>query len=113
MTELKTNNIHNDNISLEKESHTYILDENPDLSFISVTTFISQFFEKFDSLKIATKLVSKVPKYKHMTVDELLLKWKGASDHGTKVHNEIEEYKNILETELNLCVEKAKIETDA
>ena len=27
--------------------------------------------------------------------------------------NEIEEYKNILETELNLCVEKAKIETDA
>ena len=31
MTELKTNNIHNDNISLEKESHTYILDENPDL----------------------------------------------------------------------------------
>ena len=27
--------------------------------------------------------------------------------------NEIEEYKNILEKELNICVEKAKIETDA
>ena len=28
-------------------------------------------------------------------------------------NNEIEEYKNILEKELNICVEKAKIETDA
>ena len=27
--------------------------------------------------------------------------------------NKIEEYKNILETELNICVEKAKIETNA
>ena len=27
--------------------------------------------------------------------------------------NEIEKYKNILEAELNICVEKAKIETDA
>ena len=27
--------------------------------------------------------------------------------------NEIEEYKNIIEKELNICVEKAKIETDA
>jgi len=27
--------------------------------------------------------------------------------------NEIEEYKNILETELNICIEKAKIETNA
>ena len=92
MSTIKTNNIHDKNITLERESHTYILDDNPELSFISVTTFISQFFEKFDSMRIATKLVSKVPKYKHMTVDELLLKWKGSADHGTKVHNEIEEY---------------------
>ena len=28
-------------------------------------------------------------------------------------NNEIEEYKNILEKELNICLEKAKIETDA
>ena len=27
--------------------------------------------------------------------------------------NEIEEYKNILETELNICIQKAKIETNA
>ncbi len=27
--------------------------------------------------------------------------------------NQIEEYKNILETELNICIEKAKIETNA
>jgi len=39
--------------------------------------------------------------------------WKTITIPKNCTDNEIEEYKNILETELNLCVEKAKIETDA
>ena len=79
------------NISLEKEHHIYTLQDS-DIEFTSVTSFISEFFEKFDSLKIATKLVTKIPKYSSFTIEELLDKWKRSADHGTKVHNEIEEY---------------------
>ena len=92
MNNLKTNNIHNNDITLKRDTHTYILEKDPDMSFISVTTYIAQFFDKFDSERIATKLVSKVPKYKSMTVDELLSKWQSAADHGTKIHNELEDY---------------------
>ena len=85
------NDFNINNISLEKEQHIYTL-QNSDIEFTSVTSFISEFFEKFDSLKIATKLVTKIPKYSAFTVEELLDKWKRSADHGTKVHNEIEEY---------------------
>ena len=88
---MQYNNFNINNISLEKEGHIYTLDKS-DIKFTSVTSFISEFFEKFDSLKIATKLVTKIPKYAAFTVEELLNKWRGAADHGTKVHNEIEKY---------------------
>ena len=88
---MKLNDFNINNISLKKDEHIYTLDKS-DIKFTSVTSFISEFFEKFDSLKIATKLVTKVPKYAAFTVEELLDKWKGAADHGTKVPNEIEEY---------------------
>ena len=92
MTETKLNNFKIKNIKLERDSHTYKLIDDESIDFLSVTTYISQFFEKFDSLKIAKKLVTKVPRYKHMSVDELLSKWNDARDHGTNVHNEIENY---------------------
>jgi len=92
MDKIKYNNFNIDNISLERESHTYILEENKELEFTSVTTFLGDFFDKFDAQKIATKLVSKVPKYSHLTVDELIMQWNEARDHGTKVHNEIEDF---------------------
>lgn len=92
MNYMQLNNFENNNISLNREEHIYSLNDDPNIDFTSVTTFISDFFEKFDSLKIATKLVSKIPKYSHLTVNELLEQWKEARDHGTLVHNEIEEY---------------------
>ena len=92
MNTIKYNDFNINNISLKRDSHEYILHDNKNLSFTSVTTYIAEFFEKFDSLKIATKLVNKVPKYSHMDVNELLEQWNNARDHGTQVHNEIESY---------------------
>ena len=62
--------------------------------FTSVTTFIDGFFEKFDSKKIAKKLVDTHPKYSNSTVEELIKEWKDAADHGTFVHEEIENWIN-------------------
>ena len=86
------NTLFNPDIRLERESHKYILSTNPDLEFISATTFISQFFEKFEAEKIAQKLVSRSPKYMGMTVDEVLAMWKESANHGTIVHEELEEH---------------------
>ena len=88
---MKYNNFNINNIHLEKEQHIYTLDQS-DVEFTSVTTFISELFEKFDSLSIATKLVNKVPKYSSYTVEQLINEWNEAANHGTKVHNEIEEH---------------------
>ena len=92
MESLQYNNFNIKNIKLERDTHTYILNEDSTLEFTSVTTFIAQFFEKFEALKTAKKLVNNIPKYSHITVEELLDQWKDARDHGTKVHNEIENY---------------------
>ena len=92
MEKIQYNNFNNFDISLDRDTHTYNLLKDSSIDFISVTTFISEFFEKFNSLKIATKLVRTSPKYSHMKVEELLEVWRGKRDHGTKVHNEIEDY---------------------
>ena len=88
------NKLFDNNISLERESHTYNLASNPDLEFTSATTFVGQFFEEFNPLKVATRLVAKSPKYRGMTVEELLQVWRDSAEHGTVVHEEIEN--NIL-----------------
>tara|TARA_B100001029_G_C15020085_1_gene429941 strand:- start:23 stop:742 length:720 start_codon:yes stop_codon:yes gene_type:complete len=88
------NNILDNNIFLEKENHIYKLNDDPDFEFKSVTTFVGGFFEEFDAPLVASKLTSTHPKYKHMTIDELLLVWKKKADYGTFVHEEIENYIN-------------------
>ena len=97
MAVAKYNNFNINNIELERDSHIYTLNDDKSINFSSVTTFISEFFEKFDPLKTATKLVNTVPKYSHLTIEELLSEWKYARDHGTKVHNQIED--NLIEGE--------------
>ena len=86
------NKLFNPNIRLVRESHKYILSTNPDLEFISATTFISQFFEKFEAEKIAKKLVSVSPKYMGMSVEDVLAMWRESANHGTIVHEELEEH---------------------
>ncbi len=88
------NNLKNDNIYLNKKEHIYTLRSNPSIQFTSVTTFVDKFFEKFDSKKIAKKLVETHPKYSNLTIEELIKEWKDAADHGTFVHEEIESWIN-------------------
>ena len=90
------NQLFDNKITLEKESHTYKLEDNPNINFISATTFIDQFFEKFDALAVAKKLVATNRRYMDMTVEELLAQWRQSADYGTKVHEEIENF--ILNT---------------
>ena len=80
------------NIVLNKSLHEYSLRTQPDLVFTSVTTFIDQFFEGFDSEKIATNLVETNPRYADRTVESLIDEWAAAGQHGTDVHDEIENW---------------------
>ena len=85
------NKLFDNNISLDRNNHIYTLKSNPEIEFTSVTTFIGQFFEKFDAIDIATKLVkSQREKYRDKTVDDVLKIWEKAANHGTKVHEELE-----------------------
>ena len=86
------NKLFDTNITLDRDNHVYQLSTNPKIEFTSVTTFIGQFFEKFEAKKIATRLVKSSPKYMGMTVEDVLQLWKDAADHGTVVHEQIENY---------------------
>ena len=87
MAEFICNDIH-----LLKDEHEYRLKSDPKFRFTSCTTFIKQFFTPFDADAVAEKLVNTVPKYRNNTVDELKAQWQASADHGTKIHEELENY---------------------
>ena len=82
----------NDKITLEESAHKYILEGHEEIEFTSVTTCVSEFFEKFDKQAVALKLVTTIPKYKGMTTAALIREWDAAAEYGTAVHKEIEDY---------------------
>ena len=84
------NHIIDNKISLIEETHQYVLETDPGLSFQSVTTVLGSFFEPFDAIKIARNLCDTHPKYKNMIPEQLIHEWQTASNHGSKVHKEIE-----------------------
>ena len=86
------NKLFQNDINLDRQQHIYQLSDKLETNFTSVTTFIGEFFEEFDALKIATRLVKNNIKYMHMTVDELLNKWKESATYGTVVHEELENF---------------------
>ena len=86
------NNILDNNISLNEELHEYRLLDQPQEIFTSVTTYVDHFFEGFDAVRIATKLVKSHPKYADHTIDSLMAEWAATAEYGTRVHNEIEEW---------------------
>jgi ATP-dependent exoDNAse (exonuclease V) beta subunit len=86
------NTLTDKNIVLDKEKHEYSLVTQPDLVFTSVTTFLDQFFEGFDSEKIATNLVETNPRYAGRTVESLIAEWAAIGEHGTQVHEEIDNW---------------------
>ena len=88
------NDLFDKNIILLEPEHRYMLKNDPDFDFNSVTTIISNYFEPFNEEVIAAKLVATHPKYMGMETTELISKWHAARDYGTKVHGEIESYLN-------------------
>tara|TARA_B100000131_G_C18096171_1_gene604112 strand:- start:729 stop:1442 length:714 start_codon:yes stop_codon:yes gene_type:complete len=85
-------NIIDKNIVINKDKHEYRLLLQPDMTFTSVTTFVEQFFEGFNAVKVAKKLIRKYHRYKNRTVESLVEEWKSSAEYGTKVHQEIEKW---------------------
>ena len=79
-------------ISLLESEHKYFLDEDPSIEFKSVTQIVENYFEPFDKVFTAQKLVTTSPKYFGMDPDELIKQWDATAHYGTKVHKEIESY---------------------
>ena len=88
----------NGNIKLEESTHKYILEGHEEIEFTSVTTCISEFFEKFDKNAVAYKLVTTIPKYKGRTAEDLISEWDATANYGTAVHKEIEDYIKLKKT---------------
>ena len=88
----KIHKLRNTKISLEESSHTYILDDHPDLEFNNVTGIVEDQFPPFEREKVAKFLVNRSPKYQHLTWEELLQEWKDTRNHGSAVHKELEDY---------------------
>jgi ATP-dependent exoDNAse (exonuclease V) beta subunit len=90
-------------IQFFEEEHKYIIDLEPDVKYTSVTTFIHEHFEKFDSDKIIKKMMSgsgwKVGhKYWGMTPEQIKAQWNANRDNvagaGTDLHFQIECFNN-------------------
>ena len=84
----------NNDIELIEPEHRYALKSNPEIEFTSVTSLASKYFEPFNKLEVAKRLVETNVKYFGMTVDQLIAKWDESRDFGTLVHNNIESYIN-------------------
>ena len=104
---MEFNSLHETNIKLIKESHKYEHLKHRDLTFTSVTSFVENFFEKFDSFKIAKKLIKNYKKYSNYTVESLVKKWNETANYGTFVHEELENWVKyqIIPKEKNQSVE--------
>lgn len=90
-------------VDFYERDHKYIVKGNKD--YISVTTFIHNFFHKFDAEKVIEKNYKKWqnnnhPKYKGKTKKEIKSMWnkkaEKSSNHGTDIHKKIEDYLNEL-----------------
>ena len=89
---MEFNSLYDTNIKLIKESHKYEHLKHKELTFTSVTSFVENFFEKFDSFKIAKKLIKNYKKYSNYTVESLVEKWNETANYGTFVHEELENW---------------------
>ena len=87
MNKIGLNDIH-----LNEPDHKYILKDEPDFKFFSVTEFIHRFFEPFDRVGIAKNLIKRSPKYRGKKIDEVLEDWSKGAIRGTIVHNAIEDF---------------------
>ena len=92
------------NISFEEEPHIYYVNE--EIYETSVTSFIHQFFEKFNAEEIIKKYYdiwqsNETSKYFGMTPEEIIQEWEDnrnlQAEKGTKLHESIEHFYNKIE----------------
>ena len=76
-------------IALKKDTHEYVLSSRPDTKFVSVTEIVEKFFQKFDSDKIAEKLIKNYPKYSNYTIESLINEWDYRARRGNNLHDQI------------------------
>lgn len=90
-------------IQFFEKGHKYIVDLEPDKKYTSVTTWIHEHFEKFDSDKVIQKMMTgkkwkEGHKYWGMTPDQIKSQWNANKDSvsgaGTDMHFEIECFHN-------------------
>ena len=80
-----------------EEEHEYTKN---DKVFTSVTSFISEFFPKFDQERISQLVANKrVREGEDITAEEVIKEWNDIRDNGTNVHKEIENA--ILSSDIN------------
>ena len=83
------NKLYDENLHFDEPTHVYSLKNDPEIDFISATTFIHGFFSPFDREKVANKLLG-LPKYAGSTKEELFAEWKQSGISGTNVHAALE-----------------------
>lgn len=91
---IKDKNPRNVEIVFTKHDHCYkSLIDNQEITYISVTTFISKFFPSFDS---TGEITAACARKRGITVESMRHEWdtiaKNASEFGTKIHEVIEDY---------------------
>ena len=92
MTKLeKIKKLASSDVYLRKDDHVYILEDGTELTK-SVTDIVDSQFPYFDKWLIAKSLTKRVPKYQHLTPEELVDEWNEARDHGSLVHEELDLY---------------------
>jgi len=74
----------NPDIDLDEPTHTYSLLSDPDFKFVSGTTFIGPFFDKFNGPVIAKTLMAKARRFAGMSAHEVMTEWdtNGYNDEG-------------------------------
>ena len=91
------------NIAFFENEHKYVISFEPDVKYTSVTTWIHEHFENFDSDKVIFKMMSGVKwkeghKYWGKTAEEIKCLWNSNKDSvtiaGSELHYEIECFNN-------------------
>jgi ATP-dependent exoDNAse (exonuclease V) beta subunit len=118
-TKLSTQNAHDldKNIVFYEESHKYIILVDPKSTYTSVTTWIHEQFEKFDSDKIIDKMMkgknwNEKNKYFGMTKKQIKDQWSQnaleVSSQGTLLHFYIEQFMNLPIQKIDCTHEELK-----
>lgn len=102
MMYLKGKNAHfrDERITFLKKDHQYLVrdEKNKETTFLSVSTFISSFFPKFDEKAVLKNLktVDKESKYFQKSDEAILEIWKETAVLGTNLHETIELFYNAF-----------------